>query len=284
MQTTFRSLFRQTEKALAEAGVPDAASDTELLMEEYLGIDRGRYYLAADDVSEINEEKYAQFTEALSKRCQRIPLQYILGWTEFMGLRFSVDERVLIPRQDTETLVETVLSQTKGLSGLTLLDLCTGSGCIAVSLAASGRFAGVSASDLSHGALCLAERNASANKVKVEFLEGDLFEPVKGRYDVITANPPYIPRKVIEGLEPEVRDFEPNCALDGGEDGLSFYRRIIGEANRYLKPQGALYLEIGYDQAEEVTELLRAHGFCGVSVVKDLGGNFRVAVGKMKNV
>ena len=280
MQTTFRLLLDRAREELEAAGVNDAALDAGLLAEEYLGLSRARYLMDADRPQQIDEDAIGRFFSAVDRRASHVPLQYILGWTSFMGLKFSVDSRVLIPRQDTETLVEAVLAWAADKKALTLLDLCTGSGCIAVSLAALGHFESVTACDISEDALAAARENAQLNQVDIHFRQGDLFSAADGRFDVITANPPYIPKPVLDSLMPEVRDFEPRCALDGGEDGLVFYRRIAEQALNRLKPGGALFLEIGYDQAEDVTALLRGHGFAGTRVIRDLAGHDRVVTGQ----
>ena len=208
-----------------------------------------------------------------------------------MGLEFYVNRHVLIPRQDTETLVELVLREEemaaqKGKRNLSLLDLCTGSGCIAISLGVKGNFHKITGTDISGEALLVARRNADTllpfketKKVEMEFFQGDLFEalPKDGRkYHIITSNPPYIPTKVIKTLEPEVRDFEPMTALDGAEDGLFYYRRIASEAGNYLQPDGRLYLEIGHDQKKPVEEILAKAGYENICTYKDLPGKDRV--------
>ena len=222
------------------------------------------------------------FRSMIDRRSARVPLQQILGSQEFMGLTFRVTPDVLIPRQDTETLVEQVLQEQKD-PDIRLLDLCTGSGCIAISLAVKGGYESVTATDLSEEALKVAERNAKTHQKKIIFRQGDLFSALPrteaGTFDIITSNPPYIPTAVIATLEPEVREHEPMMALDGTEDGLRFYRQIAQEAGTWLKPGGAIYLEIGYDQGEAVSGLLREAGFDKVRVVKDLPGKDRVVCG-----
>lgn len=247
----------------------------------------------------------ARYREMIARRAARIPLQQILGQQEFMGLAFQVNEHVLIPRQDTETLVELVLAEQKDASKK-VLDLCTGSGCIAISLAVKGGYTDVTAADLSAEALAVAERNAetllpemrrdaqaqlpemernaprepaaSAPRRHFRLYRGDLFSalPKGSRYDIIVSNPPYIPSSVIGTLQPEVRDHEPRMALDGAEDGLAFYRRIAAQSPEWLNPGGAVYLEIGFDQAAAVSALLAEAGFIGIEVFKDLPGLDRV--------
>ncbi len=205
-------------------------------------------------------------------------MQHILGSQDFMGLTFRVNEHVLIPRQDTETLVELVLEEHKDRNKK-VLDLCTGSGCIAVSLSVLGGFEDVTATDLSFEALKVAKENAERlldQGRAIRFLQGDLFDCLETRFDIITANPPYIATGVIRNLAPEVRDHEPRMALDGDEDGLCFYRRIAAKAGEWLEPGGCIYLEIGYDQGLAVSRLLEETGFENIRIVKDTPGLDRV--------
>ena len=219
-----------------------------------------------------------RYREMIKKRSRRIPLQHILGSQDFMGLTFKVNEHVLIPRQDTETLTELVLQEQKDRKKK-VLDLCTGSGCIAISLGVLGGYEDVTAVDLSAEALKVARENGErllGRDRTIRFLQGDLFDCVEGRFDIITANPPYIATQVIRGLAPEVRDYEPRMALDGDEDGLSFYRRIAAQARGRLNPGGCVYLEIGHDQGRAVRDLLEAAGFENIRIVKDTPGLDRV--------
>lgn len=300
VMTLFRLLTEGT-RALEQAGAPDAGLDARQLLLAAFHIDMTHFLLKR--MEELPEDDYYQtaaalYREMIAKRRRRMPLQQILGNQEFMGLTFYVNKHVLIPRQDTETLVELVLQDSEaGCRGNgekhTLLDLCTGSGCIAVSLAAKGNFTYVTATDLSEEALKVARRNAACilgsewnvdgicdkSERQIVFCQGNLFAalPQDGRrYDVITANPPYIPTAVIAGLEPEVRDYEPMMALDGSQDGLECYRQIAAKAEAYLADGGRLYLEIGYDQGAAVCALLEDAGYQNVRVCKDLSGNDRV--------
>lgn len=282
MKSTYRRLYEDCSRKLEAAGVPDAQWDAWLLLEHCFELNRSSYFLNRNKEQEFDEKKLAEFLYLSEQRKQRIPLQYLLGTQEFMGLPFCVDHGVLIPRADTETLVETVLSECRASSGLRLLDVCTGSGCIAIALCCLGRFAQVDALDLSGDALRVAEKNAAVNHADIRLIQSNLFEQVREKYDVIVSNPPYIAGSVIAELEPEVRDHEPRMALDGGEDGLVFYRRIAQEAGNYLMPGGRMYLEIGYDQGEAVSGLLREHGFLEIRIIKDLAGNDRVVACKVK--
>ena len=283
---TLYDLLNEGSAALLQAGDTDGENDAKLLLFEAFHLDLVHFLM--DRLRPLSEsdaetqEKMQTYRGMIAKRASRIPLQQILGSQEFMGLEFYVNEHVLIPRQDTETLVELVLQEQQGREKK-LLDLCTGSGCIAISLAVKGGYESVTATDLSEEALKVAERNAKTHQKKIIFRQGDLFSALPqteaGTFDIITSNPPYIPTAVIATLEPEVREHEPMMALDGTEDGLRFYRQIAKEAGAWLKPGGAIYLEIGYDQGEAVSGLLREAGFDKVRVVKDLPGKDRVVCG-----
>ena len=283
---TLYDLLNEGNAALQQAGDTDGENDAKLLLFEAFHLDLVHFLM--DRLRPLSEqdakvqEQIRTYREMIEKRASRIPLQQILGSQEFMGLEFYVNEHVLIPRQDTETLVELVLQEQQGREKK-LLDLCTGSGCIAISLAVKGGYESVTATDLSEEALKVAERNAKTHQKKIIIRQGDLFSALPrteaGTFDIITSNPPYIPTAVIATLEPEVREHEPMMALDGTEDGLRFYRQIAQEAGTWLKPGGAIYLEIGYDQGEAVSGLLREAGFDKVRVVKDLPGKDRVVCG-----
>ncbi len=280
---TWGELLLSGQKKLESAGIREYSLDGWYLFEYVFGMSRADYLLRSRETVTAEGEALEEFWEKLSRRAGREPLQYILGVQEFMGLEFYVNSDVLIPRQDTETLVETVLYAHKN-RGISLLDVCTGSGCIAISLAALGKYAHVEAADISNAALLAAEKNAEKilGAGTVKFRCSDLFSAFapEERFDVIVSNPPYIPSKVIEGLEPEVRDFEPRMALDGTEDGLFFYRKLAEESRSFLKENGAVYFEIGYDQGEAVERLLSGHGFKDTEVIKDLSGRDRVVRGK----
>lgn len=269
---TYGELLNEGEKMLSGAEIPEARNDAWLLLEYVCGIDRNFYFLHRGE--EAEQAQVEEYQNVLKKRAEHIPLQYIVGETEFMGLRFKVNASVLIPRQDTETLVETALKYTK--PGMKVLDLCTGSGCIIISIMHYAKEVEGYASDISIQAVNLAKENARLNQVAVRFERGDLFEPVSGVYDMIVSNPPYIRTEEIPRLMPEVRQFEPYEALDGREDGLYFYRRIIAEAPAYLKEGGRLLFEIGCDQGKEVEEILQQAGFHEIKILQDLAHNDRV--------
>ncbi len=271
----YREALREGERQLSAAGIDDARTDAWLLLEMVCRMERSAYFLHMEE--EMPEERQREYEIALHKRAEHVPLQYIIGETEFMGLKFKVNSHVLIPRQDTETLVEEALRIVR--PGMRILDLCTGSGCVIVSILHNAVDVEGCATDISKQALNVAKENARLNNVAVLFERSDLFDHVDGAFDLIVSNPPYIPTGDILDLMREVRDFEPPEALDGGEDGLCFYRRIAADCGAHLKPGGRLLLEIGYDQAEAVTELLAAAGFSGVRTIRDLARHDRVVSG-----
>lgn len=308
------------------AGLEDAALDARLLLEHFCGIDTNR--LLAEPGMPVSDDLRSAFLKGIKRRAAREPLAYIVGEQSFMGLSFIVSEDVLIPEQDTENLVEEALRLID--DGSRILDLCTGSGCILLSLLHYTNGCIGVGTDLSEKALEIARRNASAHGLSDQtvWLQGDLFDaldPLNKKdnddkdnkrenykiednkreesrddqaeksteseksesgfpgmsytsgYDMIISNPPYIPTSVIDTLQPEVRCAQPRMALDGGGDGLDFYRRIISEAPAHLVVGGRLLLEIGYDQAEAVSDLLREAGYYGIEILKDYGGNDRIA-------
>jgi release factor glutamine methyltransferase len=293
-----RDLLREGAEKLKAAGVETAEYDARQLLNYSYGKTSAQLLAEMDrdlcpgatggtepaDIVSCPGDCGARITYnlVLARRAAREPLQHILGTAGFMGLDFHVDPSVLIPRQDTETLVETVLQEEKD-PGITVLDLCTGSGCIAIALKKLGAYREVSASDIGKETLKTARSNARANQAPVSFLESDLFEKIPGKYDLIVSNPPYIPTGTIDTLEPEVRDHDPKAALDGGADGLEFYRRIISEAPQHLNHNGRIYLEIGYDQADAVRQMFQANGFEEVRVIRDLAGLDRVVRAKKGN-
>lgn len=273
---TYRVAVEFGTKCLTDAGVPDAALDAWYLLQMVCKIERSYYYVHGEE--DITQDAQKEYEIAVQKRAEHIPLQYIIGEQEFMGLRFKVNSNVLIPRQDTETLVEQVLKIVK--PGMKVLDLCTGSGCVLISVLKNAPELTGMGSDISKTALLVAKENAKLHEVDAEWVRSDLFDNITETFDVIMANPPYIPTGEILSLMPEVRDFEPENALDGGADGLDFYRKIAGQVKDYLNPGGYVYMEIGYDQGEAVSELMRNAGFTEVEVIKDLARNDRVVKGK----
>lgn len=282
---TFDELLKEGITRLEAAGVPEAAHDAYALMEAAGGPDRTHFPLVRGE--EVSDGVVFMFDAYVGVRSNRIPLQHILGEAWFRGLPFTVDEDVLIPRPDTETLVEAVLREAKTFPAApSVLDLCTGSGAVAVALAVEGDFASVTASDISHEAVNIARENAAKNgaEEKILFAEGDLFRAKtksdkslsRRSYDIICANPPYVPTAEIEELEPEVRDHDPLLALDGGADGLDFYRRLAKDAPAHLNEGGKILLEIGCEQGADVIRIFAEAGWREGRVEQDLSGRDRV--------
>lgn len=272
---TLREAWNLGKKRLTAAEVPDADLDAWYLLEWCTGVSRSHYLAYPDEI--ISHDQEEQYRASLVKRERRIPLQQITGEQEFMGLSFYVNEHVLIPRQDTEILVEETAKFLR--DGMQFLDLCTGSGCILLSLLYLKPGVEGTGVDLSPEALKVAEKNRERLGAKAALIQSDLFDKIESAFDVIVSNPPYIKRAEIETLMDEVRLHEPYMALDGHEDGLYFYRKIAEEAPKYLRAGGGLFLEIGCDQGACVAELLRQQGFADVKVVKDLAGLDRVVEG-----
>lgn len=277
---TYRECYEQGCRTLQAAGIEETALDARLLLEAVCGTDRNDLLVHGEQpVSPEAEEKYLNW---IRQRAEHIPLQQLTGEQDFMGLTFAVNEHVLIPRQDTEILVEEVLKELH--DGMRVLDMCTGSGCILLSLLHYSNDCEGLGVDLSAEALEVAGRNVlkvlTPEKAEhAHFLQSDLFEKVEGKFEIIVSNPPYIASAEVEKLMPEVRDHEPRMALDGTEDGLYFYRRIIEEAGKHLVSSGMLFFEIGYDQGQAVSELMRTEGYCDVQVVQDYAGLDRVVLG-----
>ncbi len=295
---------------LKEAGDSEAELDARMLLFEAFRMDETQFLLnrtkelteGPDTVSDV-----FHYQGMVTCRSRREPLAYILGTRGFMGFDFKVNEQVMVPRQDTETLVEWILEDQTD-KDKKILDLCTGSGCIAISLAKRGGYYDVTATDISAEALEVAVANAQSlipdrdiirwdipdlpfpgereesDDPRFVLKKGDLFKALREdeRFDVLVCNPPYIPTAVIRDLEPEVRNYEPLIALDGSEDGLEFYRRIAGEAGDHLNPGACIYLEIGYDQADSVSKLFIDAGFSDIKIIRDLTGLDRVVAAKWR--
>lgn len=275
----YREIYEEGVRVLTEAEQDEAILDARLLLEHVCHTNRNDLLVHGD--REVTEAEQQLYLAAIDKRRRHIPLQHITGEQEFMGLTFEVNEDVLIPRQDTEVLVEEAMRYLH--DGMDILDMCTGSGCILLSLLHySNNCRGVGV-DISQKALNVAERNAGrlneSKPVECRFVQSDLFEKIEGSYDLIVSNPPYIPTDVIPTLMEEVKEHEPIGALDGKGDGLFFYRRIASEAGKYLTRGGYLFFEIGYDQAQSVRQLMEEAGYKDITVVKDLAGLDRVVYG-----
>lgn len=271
-----REVYTEGKNRLQKAGVQSYEFDARQLLFFVFSIDANQYLLNQSmPLGEEEEKKVNSYFEAIQKRSEKIPLQYITGEQNFCGLDFYVNENVLIPRLDTEVLVEKILEYEE--PGQRVMDMCTGSGCIAITLQKLGGFQ-VMAVDISEEALTLARKNAQRNQAQVTFFQSNMFEQLSNtsKVDVIVSNPPYIESKVVDELDDEVKKYEPRLALDGMEDGLHFYRILARESKRFLNEGGRLYVEIGFDQAEAVKEIFGAQGFLDIQVYKDLAGLDRV--------
>lgn len=282
---TYRQLLDKADRSLKEAGIEDHLSCARIMICEASGFGMAAVILHEHEEASVAHEE--RFEEFLSRRLRREPLEYIIGRTSFMGLDIICSEDCLIPRFDTEILAGLAVDEAArqklkcAAEGRLprILDICTGTGCVGISVAALSGINKVTLADISPAAIRLAERNASANGVEATTVLSDLFEDIDGEYDIITANPPYIASAEIGTLEPEVAVFEPRLALDGGEDGLLFYRRIISCAPQHLAKGAFLALETGEDQTGDVAGLMRSAGFDGVEIHKDLAGLPRVVCG-----
>lgn len=266
-----------TYKALYEHGkniLPgdEAGNETLIILEHLMGTDRSDLFLNPD--REIEESVKVKFDEMIERRLTGEPVQYITGTAYFYGLELYTDSQVLIPRFDTEVLVEETLKVMK--AGDSILDVCTGSGCILAALLSNNKDINADGIDISDNALALAQRNLNKYGLKANIYKSDLFENVSKKYDIIVSNPPYIETEIIDVLEKQVKMFEPHLALDGGKDGLDFYRIISKEAKAHLYKNGKILYEIGYDQGEDVPKILAEEGFENIKVIKDLSGNDRV--------
>ncbi|MFA4828817.1 MAG: peptide chain release factor N(5)-glutamine methyltransferase [Thermodesulfovibrionales bacterium] len=269
---------------LENCGIDDAHIESEVILTHSIGIDKTILYrdnpvLSGKDIREIDE--------IIKRRAKREPLQYILGYADFYGLKIKVGEGVLIPRPETELIAEEIIKLfTVHRSPFTVLDLCTGSGCLAVALAKHFPDATVYGTDISATAIRYAKGNAELNGIgNAVFMKGSLYEPLKQlisgmplKFDVIVSNPPYIKSNDIANLQPEIKNWEPRNALDGGDDGLRYYREILSEAPKYLAMDGFVFLEAGEGQAEDVSGIARSNHFRRVSVIKDYAGIERIVI------
>lgn len=281
---TYGELVTLGEQKLKEANINDSKIDAFLLFEHIFGISKSKYLLIKyDEIREELRDKLDEFDEKLQLRCLHIPLQHITGIQEFMGMDFVVNKNVLIPRQDTEILVENaVLTITEEIEkeNPRLLDMCTGSGCIAISLTKICKLQNTIAVDYSNAALEVAKENNQKHSTQINFINSDLFTSLNGEmFDIIVSNPPYIRTEDIRELMPEVKDFEPIMALDGTSDGLEFYRKITKESKKHLNDGGFLLYEIGFDQGKDVKSIMKDNGFDNIEIIKDLSGLDRVVKG-----
>lgn len=291
-----RILVKEGEYRLSKAFCMDPKIDAQELYCFLTGMDKVNLFLKAEE--EVDAETEKKYMELIAKRAERIPLQHITGTQEFMGYTFKVNPDVLIPRQDTETLVSeaaktiqstpreklSFMEKLKGGKEWSVLDLCCGSGAVGISLAKICGNIKVTASDISQAAIDTAEENAKNLRTKIKFTRGNMFEPHEGKkFDMIVSNPPYIRTNMISILQEEVKSHEPLKALDGGRDGLDFYRIIVEKAAEHLKPEGFLLMEIGHDQGEDLRKMLKDSGkYTPAVVIKDLPGRDRVVKCKLK--
>ena len=269
---TWAETLREAKQRLKAAGIADHEADALILLSFVTGQSR-TYFLTHGD-EEIPEEQYEKYVELIDRRLGHIPTQLITGVQDFMGFEFEVEEGVLIPRLDTEFLVEEALMEIT--DGARVLDLCCGSGCIMISIAKLTNNIEAFASDISEQALELTGRNAEKLGADIEIIKSDLFDSIEGKFDFILSNPPYIRSADIPQLMEEVREHDPFRALDGGEDGLDFYRRIAQSAGDRLNGGGMLIMETGSDEGEAVKEIFEAAGYKNVEILKDYSGNERV--------
>lgn len=277
---TVEALLRWATDDFRSRGLENPRLDAEVLLAHALATTRIQLLIDAKRPMEATE--LGRFRELVKRRRAREPVAYLRGEREFYGRVFKVDRRVLIPRPDTETLVTVALQRTRACSmSMRALDLCTGSGCVAIPLARERPTSSVTGSDLSRDALSVARDNAlRLGAYNLAFVAGDLFAPVAGRrFDVITANPPYIATRELDGLQPDIKSFEPRLALDGGEDGLTLLRRIVAEASGHLVAGGVLAVEIGSDEGPAVRALFEGAGFTAVEIARDYGRLERVVSG-----
>ena len=277
VEYSLKGLLTDGTKMLTQAGIDEAELDARYILEYITGLNSAQYFIHSEDIIEKN--KAEEFFRLIERRSKRIPLSYVIGTRDFFGLTFKVDENVLIPEQETELLVEEVIKHSEGKS---VLDMCTGSGCIAISIALFGKPSKVAASDISEKALKVARENAKSLKAgEISFIQGDMFENVTDKFDIIVSNPPYIETGEIDELMPEVRDYIPRLALDGDIDGLKFYRIISKEAVKKLNKNGRIFYEIGYNQSRAVASILLENGFTDVKIMKDYSGLDRIVMAKL---
>jgi len=275
---TLKELYDAGTDVLDENGIESPETDAFYLLEHVTGIGKSGYLLRKNE--QISPPAESAYMELIETRARHVPYQYITGEAPFMGYMFKVTSDVLIPRFDTEVLCEKAAELT--LEGSRVLDMCTGSGCIAVSLKCLCQSAAVTACDISGKALAVAAENAKLNGADIEFIQGDLFENLDHRkFDIIVSNPPYVMNGEYEALSPEVKDHEPRLALTAGDDGMDIYRRLIPEAAEHLDAEGYLMMEIGCSQAEGVKTLMEKSGFEDIKVIKDLAGLDRVVMGRI---
>ncbi|WP_250278845.1 peptide chain release factor N(5)-glutamine methyltransferase [[Clostridium] colinum] len=280
MSKKVKDILIHYKKILKENNFDTYSLDVEVLLMNVTQFSKTKLYLNLDYI--LKPEEFEKFESFFNRRLKNEPIAYIIGKCEFMGLEFLLDRNTLIPRPDTEILVEKAIEIINENKLKNVIDIGTGSGAIAISLAKYCDI-NVDAIDINNKALEIAKKNANLNNIKnINFIKSDIFENINKKYDIIVSNPPYIKTKVIETLDKNVKDYEPILALDGGESGLIFYEKIVNNANKYLNKGGYLLFEIGHDQAEDVKKIMTNHNFINIDILKDLSGLDRVILGNIK--
>lgn len=287
-------IIKTAEDKLRKAGIEEAVSDTWILFEEIFKMNRSTYIIRKMEEFPNNEENNSLirlFNKYIKERCSKKPVQYIIGKWNFMGLDFEVNENVLIPRFDTECLVEKTIEtiseirkeghNSKDLD-IKILDMCTGSGCIAISIKKFSENVGLTAVDISQKALDVAKKNAILHDVDIDFILSDMFNHIDNnlKFDILISNPPYIKTQDIKSLMPEVKSFEPLMALDGDTNGLKFYKILVDKGSHYIRNGGYILFEIGCEQGQEVKKMLEDSGYTQIKIIKDLAGLDRVVKAK----
>lgn len=275
-KTSYRKLLTKAANILKDANIENIEYDIKTILRDTFDIDYNKFVMDMDNEIETDKSLEYEFISRIEKRKKHIPLQYIINKQNFYGLDLYVNESVLIPRYDTENIVDCIVKDFEGSKDISVLDLCTGSGCIAISLKKNG-FEKVFALDISDKALEVAKHNAYIHNADITFIKSDLYKELPNdiRFDLIVSNPPYIRTGEIEKLDDEVKDFEPKLALDGGKDGLDFYKKILNLSKEFINKNGSLYFEIGYDQAKDVVDIAKKEGYYNIKIIKDLSGKDR---------
>lgn len=275
-KTSYRKLLTKAANILKDANIENIEYDIKTILRDTFDIDYNKFVMDMDNEFETDKSLEYEFISRIEKRKKHIPLQYIINKQNFYGLDLYVNESVLIPRYDTENIVDCIVKDFEGSKDISVLDLCTGSGCIAISLKKNG-FEKVFALDISDKALEVTKHNAYIHNADITFIKSDLYKELPNdiRFDLIVSNPPYIRTGEIEKLDDEVKDFEPKLALDGGKDGLDFYKKILNLSKDFINKNGSLYFEIGYDQAKDVVDIAKKEGYYNIKIIKDLSGKDR---------
>ena len=267
---TVLKILNKSIDQLKKYNIENPQLNAELIISHVLDMNKANLYLNSKDI--LDNEKSDIIEQFIIRRTKHEPLQYILGETEFYGCKIKVNPDVLIPRPETELLVEKLVQENVN----SILEIGTGSGAIAIALAKQMKNVQIEATDISEKALNTARQNAELNNVSINFIQSDIFENIKNKYDIIVSNPPYISKKEYDNLAPEIKDYEPEISLLAEEEGLFYYKKILANAKDYLTDIGKIYFEIGYDQAEKIKEIAKEHCFNDINVFKDLNGFDRI--------